>query len=390
MVKNNMSFHTSGNKKAISILKSLSVLKGQNRAVLLLGNKGWGKTSTALDFATNILQTSPLDSSDIFIFRNDDYSLKTEFFIKNHPNSSYYNTWLKLLLRRLNMSTLIEETLSLPSGIKLISIKEELQEYINYSIIPDEKHIQKLLNLTAILDKKNGIPINIIRELNKFHSIKSNKGRVSILSDFHMADETTQNATLKLLEEPHKNHWIILTATNTQSIISTILSRTLKIDFQKPLSNDLKYLGDSKNSTSSIDIMMESIYKISATKLQLINEFFNTCTNSIESSINFLQFSEKLQKDNYFLLFLEELILCFQDTLRLRQNILRPTFSIPIKYPQYQEFSNNFVKATTYDLEELVHSIETTKNLLKRSVLRADFLLPSLFLEIARMLRRLK
>lgn len=385
-----MRYHDSGNKQALALLHNLNMINGQSRALLLLGKVGWGKFSAGLDFAQNILQSDPLDSSDFFCFRNDHFTLKTNFFLLTNPHPELTMIWLKLLLRRLNISSLINETLSLPTGVKLSTLKDELYDCILQNTIPSEKSIQKLLSLTAVLDKKTGIPISIIRELSKFHTTATHHGRVSILGNFDTADDTTQNAALKLLEEPFPNHWLIITAEDENAIIPTILSRTLKINFQKPLASDLHCLDKNTHFQSSLDLMEEQVHHLSQLKYELIAEFFNHCTTTIEFGINFLQFSEKLQKNHHSILFLEELLLCFQDSLRLRQMILRPNISIPLLNPQYQEFSQKFMTLTTRDLEDFVHQIEKIKYSIARPVIKDDLILPPLLLDISRTLRQLR
>ncbi|MGL4561056.1 MAG: hypothetical protein ACRCV0_02035 [Brevinema sp.] len=316
----------------------------QSRALLFIGKTGWGKFSSGIDFAKNILNTDPLASSDFFCFRNDHFTLKTEFFLTKIPHSREAWEWLFLLQRRINISKQIDETLS--TGAKLGTIKEQFDEYLALQQFPvDQKFISQLINLCESFDKKSGIPINVIREAVAFHSVHSNHGRVSILGDFDTADETTQNAALKLLEEPHPNHWVILTAENTKNIIQTILSRTIKINFTVPNTTDLSFLGSSVYPISTINIMKESLFKISAIKKQLLDHFFNHCVNQVDQNVNFLQFTESLAKQNQATLFLEELLLCFEDAFIIRQNQLRG-LNLPLRVESYRVYSSTLSKAT--------------------------------------------
>lgn len=374
--------------KAVLLLEKFIKSGTQSRALLLLGKNGWGKFSSGIDFAQAILKTNPLLSSDFFCFRNDHFRLKTEFFLTKKSNSVQSWEWLYLLQRRINLSKLLDE--SLPSGVKLASSKETLDEYIALHQFPvDEKFINQLIMIADAFDKKSGIPINIIREAVKFHSIHTNSGRISLLGNFDTADEASQNAALKLLEEPHPNHWLLLTAEHEKSIIPTILSRTIKIHFTEPSYSELAFLGEPVYPCSSINIMKEELYHLSKIKIELLDKFFNQSINQVDKNINYLQFAEYLHKENLSQLFLEELLLCFEDSLILRQNYLRG-INLPIRMPQYQEFSSKFHKATVAELEELVSMINSTKQQVNRSVIKADALLPPLFLELARTLIKIQ
>ncbi|MGL4388267.1 MAG: hypothetical protein ACRCTJ_02590, partial [Brevinema sp.] len=253
--------------KATSLLKQFCDNPTQSRALLLVGKKGWGKFSSGIDFASIILNQNPLQSSNFFAFRNDQFALKTEFFLTKIPHSPTSVEWLLLLQRRINMSILIQE--SLGTGSQITSTKEDLDNYIAQNEFPDKKLITQLITLCEYFDKKNGIPIDIIREINKFHAMHSDHGRISLIGDFDQADETTQNAALKLLEEPHPNHWLILTAENEKKLIPTIKSRTITLRFTEPSADKLSFLGQATYPLSTINIMKESLFNISELKHQL-------------------------------------------------------------------------------------------------------------------------
>lgn len=384
-------FRKNHHGRSTTLLNHIITNTQQSRAILLIGQRGWGKTATGLDLAQQILQKNPLNSSDFFYFRNDLFSLKTTFFLTKKTATEEAWTWLMLLQRRINMIHTLDESLTLPLGIKLTPIKESLDEYLNNNQFPtDEKFINQLIQLTQVLDKKSGIPIGVIREAIKFHSSQANSGRVSVLSDFDKADSTTQNSTLKLIEEPFNNHWIILTAEEEKNIIPTILSRCLKINLQKPLINDLLFLGDNpEKEQSSVDIMKENVFQLSTLKSTYLIDFFTKCAPNIEYGITLFQFIEQLGKVNHSVLFLEELLKCMEDALIQRQNYIRQ-LSLPLHYPSYVAYSKLFTKISVAELEELVSLLDTTKEQVKRSVIKDDSILPSILLEVARTLRKVK
>ncbi len=381
-------FRKNNTEAFFSLLQGIVSNTKQSRTLLFTGDSGWGKVACALDLAQYILQENPLSSSNFFYFRNDLCTLKTEYFLTKSSISEETWAWLYLLQRRINMIATLDETITMPTGIKLINIKEQLDEIIQTKNIPkDNKFIAQLISFTAVLNKKTGIPINVIREAIKFHSTQS-LGRVSILADFDTADTTTQNAALKLIEEPYPHHWVIITAQNTKKILPTILSRTLKIAFKKPVYHELEFLDiNPQKLTSSIELMKESLYKLSDIKFNLITEFFTQCTSNIEHGILFIQFSEKLSKNGHSILFLEELSKCMENSLRCRQNKIR-NISLELPHPLYAPYSQLFINISTIELEELVIEIEKVFQYITRSVIKDDHLLPTLLLNISRLLRR--
>jgi len=81
-------------------------------------------------------------------------------------------------------------------------------------------------------DEKKEYSITQIRSLIKETAIYSNKIRVYIFECFHFSSIETQNAFLKLLEEPPNNCFFILTTNNELKILPTIISR-LKLIYIK-------------------------------------------------------------------------------------------------------------------------------------------------------------
>lgn len=67
--------------------------------------------------------------------------------------------------------------------------------------------------------------------------IESDK-KIFILDNFSYAEEVAQNKLLKVLEEPPKNSYIIILATNSSKVLPTVRSRCKKISLSK-VSNEL-------------------------------------------------------------------------------------------------------------------------------------------------------
>ena len=381
-------FLKQGNTRATSILSSLHAQGGQSRAVLLLGPEGCGKFSAALDFASTILKSHPLAHPDFFCFRNDHYALKAEYFLTKMPSSPLTHSFLELFHRRMSASLLLSESLSLPTGVKLPAMKEDLERHLHEGTIPsDEKTVQGLIACAKAYDKKSGIPMDIVREAIVFHSTHSEHGRVSIFGNFDQAEENTQNSALKLLEEPHVNHWIILTATDSRLIIPTILSRVITVNFSKPRSGDLSILYGHRNTMhSSIEVMEEAVHGISALKNEYMKEFFSVVIPTTDKGPAIFQFAEKLEKAGHGELFLKELLHLLGDALIIRRGAINRV-ELPLTFPAYELYAKTLAKGSSAELEDLSLMIELAKAHVRRPVIRTDSVLPDIFINISRQYR---
>lgn len=91
----------------------------------------------------------------------------------------------------------------------------------------------------SLAEKKKNITIAQIREMGLMISARPNEAamRMVLVSDADLMNVQAQNALLKMLEEPPKNTFFILTATGISTLLPTIISRCRKIRF-KPLSEN--------------------------------------------------------------------------------------------------------------------------------------------------------
>ena len=82
--------------------------------------------------------------------------------------------------------------------------------------------------------KTENISINSIRKINYWaHFSASGKKKIIILENVHKMKEVSQNALLKLLEEPPQNVTIILLTTQKSALLQTVLSRLRTYRFNK-------------------------------------------------------------------------------------------------------------------------------------------------------------
>ncbi len=84
-----------------------------------------------------------------------------------------------------------------------------------------------------IEEGKKEYSINQIKNIIKETLIYSEKIRVYFFENFHQSSIETQNSFLKLLEEPPKNVFFILTTDNQSKILPTIISRVKVVYLDK-------------------------------------------------------------------------------------------------------------------------------------------------------------
>ena len=70
-----------GQTRATSLLMKLVNENFQGRTLIFLGERGVGKFSTACGLARAVLKKNIFVSPDFQFYRNDDYTLKTNFFL---------------------------------------------------------------------------------------------------------------------------------------------------------------------------------------------------------------------------------------------------------------------------------------------------------------------
>jgi DNA polymerase III delta prime subunit len=153
-----------------------------------------------------------------------------------------------------------------------------------------------ILNITS---KKFFFPlkkVNDLKELKDFTKLQLTEETAIIIQDFDEATEETQNAFLKLLEEPQKKISFIITAKNIDNVLPTIVSRCEVIEIQ---SSKLEFSEDDREKYNNfIDTKVGN-------KLSIISKI-----NKREEGINFIKnlifiAHESLKENPSLILFLE-------------------------------------------------------------------------------------
>jgi DNA polymerase-3 subunit delta' len=154
------------------------------------------------------------------------------------------------------------------------------------------------------------IKIDQIRTLRNEFALKPFEGnkRVAIITDAHAMNSEAANTFLKILEEPPKGSFMILTAHQISDLLPTIVSRCQHIAFA-PLSPALiavKLVTDRKIDRHSADIaavwangslgmaLKADAVKVAEERNQLIERFETLSLHTMQSLLNF---AESLSKD---------------------------------------------------------------------------------------------
>ncbi len=255
----------------------LSSLEGkESGGVVFIGPKGVFKLFSSEiiinKFLSDYSSYIPFNHSDIFVAGPYYYRLYYEFFEKNFDSVLKNEKLRDLFIRFLGFCIANRNF----SGEK--SAIPELLFYINrirnFESL-ESNDIKKLFiyinEVTTTLSRIEVIGIDTIREVIKFSSRKSLSGyKFVIMSEFDKSTVEAQNAFLKLLEEPPKGVFFILTASNYDKILPTVKSRVYKVLFFKLRGEELKSYFDGilnfdlDGYYSFYDLMLENVYSISS------------------------------------------------------------------------------------------------------------------------------
>ena len=137
----------------------------------------------------------------------------------------------------------------------------------NFNIPPDSKAATlvasgghpDLLTIQREFDEKKGtkeptIKVEEVRKINPFMRLTASEGgwRIVIIDDADKMGRSSQNAILKILEEPPEKSLIILVCHNIGNIISTIRSRCRIINFPKLEDKIIKQLLNAEFSNGDL------------------------------------------------------------------------------------------------------------------------------------------
>ncbi len=160
-------------------------------------------------------------------------------------------------------------------------------------------------------DKKKNISVFQIREMRSSAFIKPHMSgkKVFIINKAHTMNEQSQNALLKILEEPPKNVIFILISESLSAFLDTVISRCVTLQLVEPSFNEaMDYirantdydLADIENATeisrNNIGKALNQLSRNSSFAGALAQEFLNALLAG-ESAYSLLQLVFPLEKD---------------------------------------------------------------------------------------------
>ncbi len=247
------------------------------------------------------------------------------------------------------------------------------------------------INVNMIAAEDNVIKKEQITNLLKEVSMKTlEKGaRIHIIKDADKLNQSSSNALLKFIEEPFPNNYIILTTTNVNKLLNTIVSRSQVLHF-KPIKKEIleaKLIENGVNKdmsfvlsnlTSNMEQANELINNgLVTTIMEVIKKLFLTENNGKDKYVTYLLANTNLpKKDNYFnRLFLEIYTLFLEEKIHYIEN---PTGNI--------HFMDAFQGLDIYkaDLKEVTRQLDVICEYEKRlnNYPNVELMYASLFLEI--------
>ncbi len=385
-----------GHRKILEILNRIA---GFGRGLILEGKRGIGKFSIGVTLAKKILDINPFLSNDFLYYRNDDFLLKTRFFLKYSGEDkrnltrieNYFFYFFSRTLKALQYNEISNLKLTGFSGNKV-----DLYDFINEgtNLLIEKRFIdfllkneinESLLKISENISKKSVIPINFIREWKEFDSFKKNK-KVVIVGDFENANIEAQNSALKILEEPSMDTLVILTTSDISRILPTIISRciVLKLHPLHPENLSEIFNIDSLNKRNTIDFMKDYLDSYSLKIKDITNQFFTQILPNINKSSAVFDFSEKISKESgeFVLSFLNEIIEFLRELHLARQFYIR-------KSPMLNNIGDNIKKlcpkTCTYEIHNIAGEVLKIIEKLKfNENLTSTLILNDLFIKIAR------
>lgn len=175
-------------------------------------------------------------------------------------------------------------------------------------VLPKEKTFS-VVDASQVIGNAYSKPIN-------------SENKVFLINDFHLANVASQNKILKILEEPNKNVFFVLNATNEKKILQTILSRIQKhfVPFFKDEEirqilnrNNIEF---SSNALSLSGGYLGKVLSLSEDKEFLKSyDFVLDVLKNMKASKDIIKYSSQMSEKSSFVLKLEIFEKIFRNVL---------------------------------------------------------------------------
>lgn len=247
------------------------------------------------------------------------------------------------------------------------------------------------VTIVSVLEDKNEIGINQIRELRRYLSLSAHSSscKVAIIDSAEMMNDEAANALLKTLEEPRGNTVLILIANIASALPETILSRCQEIKFKTVKKGEIKnYLLKKRSSQKeaeaisrlslgkpgvAIDLFEK---KISGNfKRQEFREFINFLNKSYPERCNFIE--NIVKRDVPLSKLLDEWINWFRDLFFTKEGIEELVVDIE-NHHLLKKGGNHYKKE---DLIRIIKRIQKTQYFLSATNVNPRLALEVLALE---------
>lgn len=334
-------------------------------AYCFMGMEGIGKDALAIQFAKTLNCESPIIAEDTIDSCDKCKSCK-QFGDFSHPNLDY--------IYALPKSKKVEKKDVNP----IENLTDEQIEEIKSELEKKQKNPYHKMEISDA----NQIKISSVRYLKKQLTLSdTGRGRrVAIISGADKMNDEAANSFLKTLEEPLNNTTIILTTSNPNRMLQTILSRCQQINFG-PMKNDdvVKALIQKNNFavddailaaafgqgsyTRSLESANEDMINIRNHMVEMIRTSVkkNFRTKLIESIEELLKISDKNKLHSA----LQLLLLWVRDAMLLQQNG-NPDLILNMDQTEVlQKFSEYYKK---HDLNAIIREIENASFAIYKNV----------------------
>ena len=150
--------------------------------------------------------------------------------------------------------------------------------------------------------------------------------KIFIIRNIDEANDASQNKLLKVLEEPPKNVYFLLTCVNIEKVLPTIRSRCQKTELSKLDDNVIEgLLGRADEELKVLALQVADVQVGKAIALSKKKDFVSLCKDSVgiitrlKSSKEVLEVSKRLQQyKDEFLLIMEVLSIAVSDLLKVK------------------------------------------------------------------------
>jgi hypothetical protein len=220
------------------------------------------------------------------------------------------------------------------------------------------------------------ISIDKIRELKKLFILKTTGSneirRVVVIEDADYMNDESQNALLKILEEPPRDSVIILTAKNEKNLKPTILSRIQSIRLHKPTLNEADSFFTKQNYKSR-DIRRN--YLFTNGSIGLINSLLSG--EGDNQTIDHIDEVKKLLSSSYL-----DRLAVIDDWSKDKENLSSRMYSLKqiVRSALFQSLEKDEIKKTKYWLNAL-DSVQKSENSLAKGA-NVKLLLTDMFLHM--------